>query len=290
MAYRHWGLAIACVAWVASLSACGDDVDDLEDADASDAVDGAIDASAAFDSAVDDAREDAGHVAVNDASMDADMLDARVEADASDDDGEIPVDANDASDPDASADAATDSSVPIDPNALSVDIDYQLRCLDCLPTAADSPARRIHSGESGPDVALECEVVQRGDERFATFSISYVDPVSSEQSFSLSVRNASVDGAGDPGPQCEVRVREGAQEYRGPCIGTAPSSTVPCGLQLSLDATDLTGSLRCHRIQHLLSASLFRHVVAPGADSEPAVFAFHKCSVPEPSEDAGFDP
>lgn len=288
MAYRHWGLAVVCGGLLASLSACGDAAGDLADLDASDALDAAIDASAAFDSAVDDAR-DGGSVAVSDASvddasMDAHVSDARVQADAADDSGEIAIDANDVTDPDASADAATDSSVTIDPNALSVAIDYQVRCLDCSPTAPDSPERRIHSGESGPDVALECEVSQLGDERFVTFSISYVDPVHAEQSFSLSVRSASLDRAGDPGPRCEVRVREGANEYRSPCIGTAPTSTVACGLQLSLDATDLTGSLRCRNIQHLLTASLERQLVAAATDTEPAMFAFHNCSLLEPSE------
>lgn len=282
MAYRHWGSVLVCAAWIASLSACGDDVeaDAAIDTSTDSAIDGAIE-----DAAVDDGPSsiDAGPTALGDASMDADVPDAHADADASSDDGG----AVDASDNVPNPDAETDSGMeggatdPIDPDAVSVAVDYQVRCLDCQPTAPDSPVRRFDTNDGGPEVAVECEVVQHGAERMVSFSIRHTDLAQPTSNFALSVRNANLDPAGDPGVQCEIRVEEGSNEYRGRCADTAPTSSDPCELHLSLDGTDLTGSLLCHNIQHKMLASIVRHVVAATTVEEPATFALHGCRVPE---------
>lgn len=151
-----------------------------------------------------------------------------------------------------------------DPAALFADVNYQVRCLDCEPRTADDPERDL-SVVDGDGASLRCESVG-----------GLVTLVIEAGNYAFEIHNARLGN--DPGGQCEVRVTEGSNEYRGACKAEGSDDAQPCEVELNADGTGFVGRVYCDQIRHHRSASLFRYVVAPGTGDEPADVVASGCS------------
>jgi hypothetical protein len=150
-----------------------------------------------------------------------------------------------------------------DPAPLFVDTDYQVRCVDCEPQAADDPARHVEAIDGERNFSIECSVHARGDDQVMTFSAAYRDPERESRNYSFSVIQANLDG--DPGSSCRVSVSEGANTYEGPCTAGEPSAEKPCSVELESEHGVITGTVRCENIPNRNADTVKRHVVAPGS-------------------------
>lgn len=152
-----------------------------------------------------------------------------------------------------------------DPAALFAEVDYQLRCLGCTPVSPDAPKRELSvvNGEGGNQ--LECFAT--GDR--ITLRIS-------GEGYGFDIVDALVGD--DPGNQCQIRVIEGANEYRGYCKAIGDSGSNPCEVELTRSGSGFDGTVECHNIQHKNNASWTRQLLAPGTMDKPATISAQGCS------------
>ena len=151
-----------------------------------------------------------------------------------------------------------------DPAALFADLSYQLRCLDCTPIAPDAPKRdfSVVNGEDG--TTLSCST--------SGGRVS-LEVIGEDFQFKM----LDVLPGDDPGNQCEIRVREGGNEYRGGCKKVGGSGSNACEVELTGGGDSFSGTVECHNIKHMSNATLQRHVVAPGTTDEAAQVAVEGC-------------
>jgi hypothetical protein len=169
--------------------------------------------------------------------------------------------------------AALHGCVNEDPAPVVVDVDYQLRCVDCAPRAPDEPAHDITAVMGNEGFRVSCS----GDEYGGTEAISFSADtnqlqINGSQGFSLAVRQA-VPGP-DPGPSCRVNAREGVNRYEGRCSAEEPTDAIPCQVMMDWDDDLLTGTVLCRNIRDEIGVS--RWLVASGTE-EPAEFTVHGC-------------
>jgi len=161
------------------------------------------------------------------------------------------------------------------PPPLYVDVNYQVRCIDCEPRAADDSPRDVRAidGESGFDVA--CSITERGGDRLLTFSAIYMDAERPSRSYGLSLVQANLDG-GDPGGSCLVVVSEGNNTYEGGCTAEDPDDEDPCQVELEAEDGIVTGTILCAEVPNKNSSMITRHLVDPNTE-DPAEFEVHGC-------------
>jgi hypothetical protein len=167
-----------------------------------------------------------------------------------------------------------------DPSPLFVDLQYQLRCLDCMPISQDNHVHDIAllDGELGIDA--ECAVRSEGGERQVSFSLIAINEEHDDLSYSLEVVEARLGD--DPGPDCLVQASEGSNSYGGPnfgaCTGGDPTDDEPCQVKLELDGDVITGGILCHHVPNRGERSFMRHLVLPFTEDKPAPIEIHGCS------------
>ncbi len=178
-----------------------------------------------------------------------------------------------------------------DPAPVYIDLDYQVRCLDCEPRSPDDPKRvfALLDGDLGeePDsfYELRCHANTVGKHRVLTFSAKYTSPTNDSKDHSFKVAQVEFEGD-DPGSNCNVEIREGSNHYKGKCGGDAPLSTadVPCQIALAVENGILNGTLRCVDLPNESLKTSTRHIVRsdradPMADDDkPATFEFDGCT------------
>lgn len=150
------------------------------------------------------------------------------------------------------------------PAALFADVAYQVRCLDCEPRVADDPARELAVVDGEQGTSLRCESVN------GRVSLEVVAP-----GYAFKVIDARLGN--DPGDQCEVRITEGVNEFRGSCKPDGASGSAPCEVELTRSGSGFDGTVLCKQIRHHRTASLFRYVVSPGTTDEPAAISAQGC-------------
>jgi hypothetical protein len=160
-----------------------------------------------------------------------------------------------------------------DPAPVVVDVDYQLRCLDCAPRAPDEPAHDITAVMGKEGFRVSCTGDEYGDTKTISFSADTNQlQVNGSQGFSLAIRQA-LPGP-DPGPSCRVNAREGVNTYAGRCSADDPTDEIPCQVAMDWDDDLLTGTVLCRRIRDEVGVT--RWLVASGTE-EPAAFTVHGC-------------
>jgi len=174
----------------------------------------------------------------------------------------------------------------VDPAPLYIDIDYQVRCLDCEPRSPDDPARRIAliNGELGYQMDCHTSVVD-GDE-VLSFSILYSDPDDSSARHEIAVDRVDYQ-SGQPGSKCEVSVRERSNLYEGGCTGSTPTADEPCQIEINVEDGVVRGEILCLEIPNSNIVTSTRNLVHSDEtgepDERPAVFEIYGCTgIPEP--------
>ena len=152
-----------------------------------------------------------------------------------------------------------------DPAALFLDLDYQVRCLDCEPRSNDEPARKIHAVDGEDDLTINCSTELRDGDRLVTISLEHVDPEDGDVDYSLSIDQVNLDSK-DPGSGCRINAKEGPNVYEGNCSGSEPSEDEPCVIKLEQEGDGVTGTLHCVRIPNKAQPTLTRHIVASGSE------------------------
>jgi hypothetical protein len=163
-----------------------------------------------------------------------------------------------------------------DPAPLYLEADYQLRCIDCKPTAVDETPRSLNvlNGEAGYVVA--CSAEASGGDRVVSFSASFKDPLGKKDKFSIAVTQANIDAA-NPGASCRVEVVEGSNDYKGNCTGGSPTDGKPCVVKLKAEGGVLSGTIDCKTIPNAGDAQIRRYLVAPGTN-KAAKFSIDGCT------------
>jgi hypothetical protein len=161
-----------------------------------------------------------------------------------------------------------------DPPPLYVDVDYQVRCIECDPRAPDDAARRVRALDAEAGFTVECRVEESRGDRLLTFSVRYEDKADDSNSYGLSLVQANLDAA-DPGGSCRVTVFEGSNTYEGHCSAELAAG-VTCQVELGAEAGIVTGSILCREVENKNAPGYKRHVVAPSS-TDPAEFKVHGC-------------
>ena len=165
-----------------------------------------------------------------------------------------------------------------DAGPIYLETEYQVRCVRCEPRAPDNPIRKIEylSGENGFDIT--CQVTERGGNKVVTMEADFSDAEAESRNYSLRLRLVSLDKS-DPGPDCQVTVREGSNTYEGGCTAGEPDEEHPCKISLSRDGDDaIAGSIMCEEISNKANKGTKRHVVAPLSTDEAAEFKIYNCT------------
>jgi hypothetical protein len=162
-----------------------------------------------------------------------------------------------------------------DPPPLYVDVDYQVRCIECQPIAPDDAVRRVDALDGERGFAVECNVTRREGDRLLTFNAAYTDPDEARNNYSIGLIQVNLDGAG-PGNSCRVTVVEGNNSYEGLCTNDDPSSEQPCRVELEAEDGIVMGSVLCENVPNRNQSMLTRHLVAPNSQSA-ARFEVHGC-------------
>jgi hypothetical protein len=164
-----------------------------------------------------------------------------------------------------------------DPAPVVIDVDYQVRCLDCVPRAPDEPPHDVTAVTGGKHrYRVTCTGDEYGDAKTIAFALDTNElQVNGNQGFGLAIRQA-LPGP-DPGPSCRVNAREGVNRYEGRCSADDPTDEIPCQVVMDWDDDLLAGTLLCRNIRD--EAGAYRSIVASGSD-EPAEFTVHGCPRP----------
>lgn len=149
-----------------------------------------------------------------------------------------------------------------DPEALYIDVLYQLRCLDCEPRTNDGPTRDIHHLDGDEGFELGCELSAAKDGTLISFYAEYVDPENDANDFSIEVNQAGI-GETDPGASCTVKVLDNGTTYEGNCVGTEDEPEPPCDVALKKEGGIIRGTLTCDRIPVQDMLEPFRYLYRP---------------------------
>jgi hypothetical protein len=152
-----------------------------------------------------------------------------------------------------------------DPEALYVDVLYQLRCNDCEPRTADSPARDIHHLDGDQGFDLSCVSEPTGDGRLISFWAEYTDPENEALDYSFEIDQAGLDGTAH-GAACSVKVVEGATTYEGGCTKGDPTAEAPCKLSLKKEGDIVRGTVLCDQIPIQDMMNPFRYLRHPNSN------------------------
>ena len=163
-----------------------------------------------------------------------------------------------------------------DPEALYIDVLYQLRCIDCEPRTNDGIARDIHhlDGDQGFDLGCESTTVD-GDRR-VSFSAEYFDLDNESDNYSIQVDQAGLDGAGN-GPNCSIKVLDSGSTYEGLCADDEPTEERPCVVDLKKEGDIIRGTLFCDRIPIMDMTSPIRYLKRPNSN-KPAELEIRGCT------------
>lgn len=177
---------------------------------------------------------------------------------------------------------AVASCASTDPAAVFIDLDYQVRCLDCEPRTADEPKRQIMTLDDDQGYQVDCHVSTVGKDRVLSFSAIY-DAPDSIMDHSIELLQA-VYKDDDPGSKCLVRAREGSNRYVGKCTGGDPTPDAPCQVEIHVKDGIVNGTLFCVLFANEAIKSSTRYLVIsdhpnPAApDMVPATFEIHGCT------------
>jgi hypothetical protein len=163
-----------------------------------------------------------------------------------------------------------------DPEALYIDIRYQLRCIDCEPASNDAPARDVHHLDGDDDFDLSCNATSTDDGRLVSFAAEYFDPDNDANNYAIEVDQAGLDGASH-GASCSVKVLDGNSTYKGRCADGDPTVDNPCQLDLKKEGTAIRGTITCRKIPLLDSTTPFRYLVHPNS-SRAATIEIRGCT------------
>lgn len=172
--------------------------------------------------------------------------------------------------------AGLSSCTSLDPAPLYVDMNYQVRCGDCMPRSADDLARDIKTLNGENNYIVACDAASQGGKRQLSFSVQHPGEHASD-GYKFSVAQALIDGK-DPGSSCKVRVIEGGNTYVGGCTSGAPSSENPCQLTFKLDGSIVTGTIWCKAIPNGANNTSVRDVVTPYTMNKPIPFEVDGCT------------
>jgi hypothetical protein len=163
-----------------------------------------------------------------------------------------------------------------DPAPLYMEGDFQLRCINCKPTAMDEKVHRVAAlnGEGG--YAVACSAIRDGADRVVSFSVEYVDPAGKQDDYSLQVAQVNVDGA-NPGGNCRVQANEGNNSFEGTCTGGTPTDQKPCAMKFGVEHGVVMGSIECATIPNRADKQIRRYLVKPGG-KKPAEFSIEGCT------------
>lgn len=162
-----------------------------------------------------------------------------------------------------------------DPPPLYVDVNYQVRCVDCEPRSADDAARDVRAIDGELGFNVECSVTERSGDRLLTFRAAYMDAERPSRNYGISLVQANLEG-GDPGGSCIVVVSEGNNTYEGGCTADEPDDGNPCQVELEAEDGIVTGTILCESVPNKNSAMITRHLVDPNSE-DPAEFEVHGC-------------
>jgi hypothetical protein len=162
------------------------------------------------------------------------------------------------------------------PAPLFLDIDYQVRCLDCEPRAPDSLRHNFATLDGEQGFTLLCSTADQGGDRLLSFSATYLDPEGAEsKNFSIRLISANLD-ANDPGNGCRVVATEGGNTYEGHCTAAEPSGDDECQVKLDVEHHTVVGSILCEKFPNRSTNEVVRYLVKGGSD-KPADFVFEGC-------------
>lgn len=162
-----------------------------------------------------------------------------------------------------------------DPPPLFVDVDYQVRCIDCQPLAPDDAARSVQALDGEAGFRVECNVARREGDRLVTFTAAHGDEESPRNNYSFGMLQANLDSS-NRGSGCRVVVAEGNNTYEGRCTSGDPDSDQPCRVELEVEDGIVLGTVLCEGVPNKNTAMFTRHVVAPNSQSA-ARFEVHGC-------------
>jgi len=171
--------------------------------------------------------------------------------------------------------AATSLSACVndDPPPIVVEVDYQVRCVDCTPRAPDEPAHDITAVTGQHGFRVSCTGDEYGGSKTVSFSVDTNELQSNgNQGFSLAIHQA-LPGP-DPGPSCRVNAREGVNRYEGRCSADDPTDEIPGQVVMHWDEHLLASTVLRRHIRDEIGSS--RWIVASGSE-EPAEFTVHGC-------------
>ena len=171
----------------------------------------------------------------------------------------------------------------VDPAPVFIDLDYQVRCIDCEPRAPDDPKRQLALLDGDMGYQIDCHASTVSKDRVLSFSAIYEDPEDSKNKHSIELLQASFDGK-DPGDKCEVRVGEANNGYKGKCTGGEPTADNPCQVKLKVDEGVVRGTVLCIGIPNQALEGTTRYLVLSNPidpkedDKQPATFEVQGCA------------
>jgi hypothetical protein len=173
--------------------------------------------------------------------------------------------------------ASLSSCTSFDPAPVYVQMDYQMRCIDCQGSS-DHAAHNIKALNGEKDLSLECSVTQQGSARLLSFSLL---SGGEGPSYELEVSQLRLDGKGT-GDACRVTVEEGGTLYGGKMLGKCtpdePTMDNPCQIKVDVDGDIIDGTIYCKQLTAAGNTSIWSHLVDPFSSSDPAVFELRNCT------------
>ena len=163
-----------------------------------------------------------------------------------------------------------------DPEALYIDVRYQLRCKDCSPRTNDGPVRDVHDLDGDGGFDLSCTTSTGDEGRLIDFSLEYTDPKDDHKNISLVVDQAGL-GDAPHGAACSLKVSDGGSTYEGRCANGETTDERPCAIALERSGDIVRGTLDCDRIPIQDMLSPFRYLKAPSSD-KPAQIEIRGCT------------
>ncbi len=134
-----------------------------------------------------------------------------------------------------------------DPEALYIDVLYQMRCIDCEPRTNDGPVRDIHHLDGDQGFDLGCELSDAKDGAQVSFFAEYDDPGNESNNYSIEIDQAGLGDAAN-GPRCSVKVLDNGTTYEGSCVATDENPDPPCKVSLKKEKGVIRGSVSCKQI------------------------------------------
>ena len=171
--------------------------------------------------------------------------------------------------------SCTSNTTPV----IYLDLDYQVRCLDCEPRGPDDPSREVHNVNGEDGFNLECSVTKSKDGvRRLTFLAEHLNPDKPSSNYSLKISQGNLD-EDESENICEVKVVESANTYSGNASGEDPNPDdgAPCQVKFSEKDGVIEGSVYCIKIPNSANMSTTRYVVATGTRTDPASFKIYGC-------------